>query len=192
MQRKILIMALAAAAWPMSAMAQTAADGGPLLDSARAAETEPAAPPAGTAWTTALGYDFRRVSDGQTLASNPTLGTFWCVAPSSLEYAYARLDIPKFRKIRYFRLWGQDFSSTKNVSAILRRVCLPDTAAAANPVQTTLATVSSNGSPGGFTVNATIDPPVEVDSGQCTYWAYVYMPGCTNLSVRKVFVEHTE
>ncbi len=203
MKHTLWVMGLILGLCPLWAVAQMDADDSQGLVVTTAAENWVEAEPQALAkntnlplsyeqtnpdWVNALGVDFRGSSDFKYTTSST--GSIWPTGAATNRWAYARLDIPHGRKITFFRLWAQDFDDPGNVTATLREVCLPDLASAANPTVNDLAAVTSSGTPGSFTVVATLSPPPVVDAHLCTYWALIQFGPGGNFAVRKIHVEH--
>lgn len=205
MRRILFAFGLALGLCPLLAGAQPGADElvetGQVFDLAyglppavpNAGETNPNATPSPD-WVNVLSYDFIGLSNrfqGGTWLDDGLICT-----SGTQRLVTARLDIPHRRRITHFRLWGLDNSATAGLTATLWRNCLPDTTAG-TPTQAALATVSSTGTPGDFTVVADLDPNAAanlVNAHLCTYWAAVEYGECGTfaLQLRKIHVEHTK
>lgn len=144
-----------------------------------------------TGYAIVFGYDLRGRTGPYAYAATTESGAQWCTG--SERFADARLNVPHNVNITHLRLWGYDNSADHDVAAILFRSCLPSLSS--GPVtNTNLGTVTSTGSPGGFSevINISTDP---TNTNLCSYFVRArFGANCAGLgqtTFRKVRVQYS-
>ena len=107
------------------------------------------------------GFDNNRATGSST-------GYLSCSAASTSSRAVGQIQLPNGVDIESVSIWGTDNSGVANVQAELIESCQPDFSEGP-PVLTTLATVASTGTPGGFRNFASPAGVNLVDNQSCTY-----------------------
>jgi hypothetical protein len=95
-------------------------------------------------------------------------GNFACAAGGTESRIVCQIIPPHGADLDILRVWGTDQSATADMQVTLTQACLPDTAGAL-PTLDVLATVTSSGSPIGFTGTDTLPQPTVADNSSCTY-----------------------
>lgn len=131
-----------------------------------AGDPAPRVPAGGSGSYSVTGDDFHLAS---TTAPYHTdgLGHLYCESGASIRIASAAVHIPAGRRLAYLDLWGRDDSPSDIVSATLYATCHASDAPG-DALNTTLATVTSEGHSGLFFEDSTV-PTHYANPEQCAY-----------------------